>query len=71
MLPLLYSATLVEEAPAPAMVPPVDSTQTSGRSLLAFSWPQQGTVPMRPDAKTAITRLNDRMMFPYLFFRLF
>src|SRR5262249_25890493 len=67
--PPLYSAKFVEEAPAPAMVPPVESTQTSGKSFLACSWPQQGVVQARPAASAAIARLNRFMMFPYFILR--
>jgi hypothetical protein len=55
--PDLYSVRLVEEAPAPAIVPPVESTQTSGSSFFPASWLQQGVLPATQDASTAVARL--------------
>src|SRR5437588_8761682 len=51
IVPPLYSARLVEEAPAPAIVPPVESTQTSGRFLA--SWHKPVVTPARPSTSAA------------------
>jgi hypothetical protein len=53
-VPPLYSATLVELAPVPAIVPPVESTQTSGSSLLLACCAQQEELQANPDASTAL-----------------
>ena len=47
----MYSVRLVDDAPFPEIVPPVESTQTSGKSLLfGTSWPGHGATPTNANA---------------------
>src|SRR5437773_8450216 len=57
--PALYSVKLVEEAPLPAIVPPVERTHTSGNSLLSDACAQPNTGHVKPtsiDGKAAPLR---------------
>src|SRR5688572_22117198 len=64
--PDLYSERLVEVAPLPEMVPPVASTQTTGRSTAGAGWAAHGATHKSPANHTAPTIRNCEYMLHLL-----